>query len=974
MNARIFIIIVLVLLGLCSVASAKTIYVPDDYARIQWAVDNASAGDTIIVRDGTYVENIDINKQLTIKSENGSSNCIVQAKNSEDHVFYVTADNVTIKGFTVTGSGKAGIFLYKSNNSRIENVNASNNWYCGIHLDYSSNNTITGNTVLYNKFGICFCKSSNNIIANDTVSSNNYDGIHLSFSRNNIIANNNASNNYYGVSLYESSNNTIVNNIASSNNCDGIILSCSSNNTIANNNVSSNNDYGIYLYNSSRNTITGNTVLYNKFGIYFWKSSNNIIANDTVSSNNESGVYLRSSRSNAIANNNISSNNKDGIFLYESSNNNTITNNTISNNSIGIYLLSSSSNTIANNNISSNNWDGIYLCFSNNNIVNNTISWNNRDGIFIGSSDNNTIVNNIISSNNDDGIGLYYSSNNTIANNNVSSNNDYGIYLYNSSRNIVTNNTVSNNWYGIFLYKSSNNNTIYLNNFINNTNQVHSCGSTNIWNSTEKITYTYNGKQYTNYLGNYWSDYTGSDEDGDGIGDTPYSIDSDKDNYPLMQPWENYFAPQVFSADEYFPRITGYEMVYRWNNTIYHPNIITETCVFSNPNTINCSWSLDYESAEGTFNLMKTSEYIRWTGYSTAGTDPFPLPMYMFFYYAYMPNNFLKNNFSVGDSWSGSGTFVGTEDYSATTYVIGIEEISVPAGTFSCIKLKTEFNSSNDYLNGTRYMWLAKDVGIVKLVYQHSDGSVTYGELEEYGKVSNQQPIANFTYSPEKPVVNQSVTFDASSSYDPDGFIVSYEWEFGDGNVTITDNPIITHSYSSAGTYTVNLTVTDNDGLKASISRQLTVSPTTPIPAITSCDAQGNEKNQFMPGENVYVKGCGLEPNTQYKIWIQDDPVELGDELIAEEDPSGYQELITTNETGCFDPTLIWSIDINATPTFNKYDIVIDKVDGNTGVFDSADGIDDAVVAGFVAPIPELATVALICAGVALIIGLRFRF
>ena len=40
-----------------ALASAKTIYVPNNYANIQWAVDNATAGDTIILRDGTYYEN-----------------------------------------------------------------------------------------------------------------------------------------------------------------------------------------------------------------------------------------------------------------------------------------------------------------------------------------------------------------------------------------------------------------------------------------------------------------------------------------------------------------------------------------------------------------------------------------------------------------------------------------------------------------------------------------------------------------------------------------------------------------------------------------------------------------------------------------------------------------------------------------------------------------------------------------------------
>jgi len=80
-----------------------------------------------------------------------------------------------------------------------------------------------------------------------------------------------------------------------------------------------------------------------------------------------------------------------------------------------------------------------------------------------------------------------------------------------------------------------------MNNFINNSENGYSQGSNNTWHSPSPITYTYNGNTYTNYLGNYWDDYNGSDGNGDGIGDTPYYIDEDNnDYYPLMQLWENY--------------------------------------------------------------------------------------------------------------------------------------------------------------------------------------------------------------------------------------------------------------------------------------------------------------------------------------------------------------------------------------------------------------------------------------------------
>ncbi|MEM0121541.1 MAG: PKD domain-containing protein [Thermoprotei archaeon] len=76
-----------------------------------------------------------------------------------------------------------------------------------------------------------------------------------------------------------------------------------------------------------------------------------------------------------------------------------------------------------------------------------------------------------------------------------------------------------------------------------------------------------------------------------------------------------------------------------------------------------------------------------------------------------------------------------------------------------------------------------------------------------------QPPFAVFTFTPTYPEVNEVVTFDASGSYDPDGYIVSYSWNFGDGNITTTSNPIITHKYAAFGDYIVTLTVTDNSGL-----------------------------------------------------------------------------------------------------------------------------------------------------------------
>jgi thermitase len=84
-------------------------------------------------------------------------------------------------------------------------------------------------------------------------------------------------------------------------------------------------------------------------------------------------------------------------------------------------------------------------------------------------------------------------------------------------------------------------------------------------------------------------------------------------------------------------------------------------------------------------------------------------------------------------------------------------------------------------------------------------------------------PEAVFTYSPSPAVENQPATFDASNSTAPDSHITGYKWDFGDGNITSTAVPVISHTYVSRGTYNVTLKVYNSDGMTGGTSEQVDV-------------------------------------------------------------------------------------------------------------------------------------------------------
>lgn len=494
---------------------------------------------------------------------------------------------------SVIGSEFQGLLLgHASNNLVINNSVSDSQW--GIFTHDSYMNTIAQNSAWYNRYGIAMhAISDDNIVESNNASFNDIDGIYTLGADDNIFANNTVSwNGQNGLTLGASDRNQVENNTLTGNERYGIYISSSTHNTLRDNKMEENgihihgwsvNEWNMHEIDTS-NTVGGRPVYYLKnmtggsvppgagqvilakcdnvtiefqdinnssAGIILGYANGNVIANNTIS-HTYVGVDLWKSNNVTIIDNTITSNRKSGVFLTFS-NNDTIVGNNLADSPKGIYMLKSTNTSLADNTMmgtgifimgyQSENWNSHQIDITNTVNGKPVYFWKNVTGGTVPTGAGEVILANCT---------------NVIVRDQDIGNSTVGILVGRSSRILVTNNTVSDNYDGLAFIMGNGssilNNTIwnsrehgmlseglwqgfvYHNNFINNSEQVYGdLLSSNQWD---------NGYPSG---GNFWSDYSGTDQfsgpnqdqaGSDGIGDTPYIFDPwTEDRYPLMSPF-----------------------------------------------------------------------------------------------------------------------------------------------------------------------------------------------------------------------------------------------------------------------------------------------------------------------------------------------------------------------------------------------------------------------------------------------------
>ncbi len=171
-------------------------------------------------------------------------------------------------------------------------------------------------------------------------------------------------------------------------------------------------------------------------------------------------------------------------------------------------------------------------------------------------------------------------------------------------------------------------------------------------------------------------------------------------------------------------------------------------------------------------------------------------------------------------------------------------------------RLRASFRLYHSGVSGT-YTLTVADATKNGYMFDQRNSNLLSKEIS-IGNVSNQSPKAVLNTDVISGSAPLTVNFDSSDSFDTDGMITKYNWNFGDGSSSTEVNP--THTYNNVGHYNASLTITDDQGANSSTSTAITVSSDN-----TGCDIN------CMTVDRIYIKNWPRYNRIRALVWIVDE-------------------------------------------------------------------------------------------------------
>lgn len=299
---------------------------------------------------------------------------------------------------------------------------------------------------------------------------------------------------------------------------------------------------GLLLNNTNNVLIRNVNIISFYIGIRLsWLANNTIITRNNISGHSDGIQVIESSGNITISGNTLKDNSNRGVWIQDSSNNNTISGNSLTNSGYGVMLKQSTYNTVSKNNITGGYGVTVYQG-SINSVSENNVSGSPYGIMLVDYASYNTVSKNNVNGSVWIGLRLYdHAGSNDVLDNNVT-NSGTGVDLDRQcASNAIIGNDLAFNAIGISIDDSPDN-RIYHNRIRNNTEQVYTDNTPNVWD---------NGFPSG---GNFWSDYqtrypNATEIDASGLGNTPYFIDSqDQDNYPIIPEFSSFVVVPMFAV------------------------------------------------------------------------------------------------------------------------------------------------------------------------------------------------------------------------------------------------------------------------------------------------------------------------------------------------------------------------------------------------------------------------------------------